>query len=79
MQTAIAKWGNSLALRLPRNLAEDARMAEGTPVDLQLEGDRLVITVARPRYELTDLLEGLRPENRHEETDWGGPRGAEES
>ena len=77
MRSAIAKWGNSLALRLPRSLAEDARMAEGTPIDLHVDGEKLVVTVARPRYKLSDLLDGMGAQTRHGETDWGEPRGDE--
>jgi len=78
MTTTIAKWGNSLALRLPRNIAEDARMFEGTPVALHVEGERLVVTPARPKYKLSDLLKNMRVENRHDEVDWGKARGEEE-
>ena len=77
MNASIAKWGNSLALRLPRNLAADARMMEGTPVTLTVEGGRLIVTPSRPKYRLSDLLAQVTPENRHEEADWGGPRGSE--
>lgn len=78
MQTAIAKWGNSLALRLPRRIAEDAGMREGTPVDLRVDGQRLVVTPARPRYRLSELLSRMRVGQRHEEVDWGASRGEEE-
>jgi antitoxin MazE len=78
MQTTIGKWGNSLALRLPRTIAADARLCEGTAVELQIVGDTLVVRPAtRPRYQLAELLEGYRPEHRHEEIDWGPPVGRE--
>ena len=77
MQSAIAKWGNSLALRLPRTIAREARLVEGTPVELRVEGERLIVTTSRARYDLPELLKGLRAENRHGETDWGGPHGEE--
>lgn len=76
MQT-IAKWGNSLAVRLPRHVAEGVRLFEGTPVSMHVEGDRLVITPARPKYKLSELLEQHKARHRHEETDWGKPRGEE--
>ena len=47
MRTRIAKWGNSLALRLPKNLAEDIRLVEGATVDLRVEGDALMVVPAR--------------------------------
>jgi antitoxin MazE len=77
MQAAIAKWGNSLALRLPRNLAADAHLHEGTRVELRLEGEALIVRPARPRYRLQDLLSQLKPRNTHQEVDWGEPRGEE--
>jgi len=73
MRTEIAKWGNSLALRLPRSLAADAGLAKGTVVDLRIEGDKLIIAPARPRYRLADLLSKITPDNRHDEVDWGAP------
>ncbi len=78
MQATISKWGNSLALRLPRRVVEDARLTEGATVELQVEGDQLVITRARPKYRLADLLVKHTGGNKHEETDWGPPRGREE-
>lgn len=81
MKSAIAKWGNSLALRLPRALAESAALREGSAVDLRLEGDSLVITPTRPRYRLEDLLasyETTDDEAESREVDWGPPQGKEE-
>ena len=77
MQTAVTKWGNSLAVRLPRNLASDAGLSHGTPIDLRIQGESLVITRTRKRYKLQDLLEQMKPEHRHKETDWGEPVGEE--
>ena len=77
MRTRIAKWGNSLALRLPRKLAEDIRLVEGATVDLRIENDALVVVPARKRDRLADLLAETKPGARHGETDWGAPRGKE--
>lgn len=77
MQGAVAKWGNSLALRLPRGLAEDAGLYEGAAVEIVLDGDRLVVSRSRPRYTLDQLMAGYRPDHRHAETDWGPPAGKE--
>lgn len=75
---AIAKWGNSLALRLPRSMAESVNLQEGTPVKLRIEGGSIVITPARPKYRLADLLAQITPTNIHGEVDWGERRGQEE-
>ena len=77
MRASIAKWGNSLALRLPKGLAEDARLVEGATVDLRVENGTLVVAPARKRYRLADLLAESKPETGHGETDWGAPRGKE--
>jgi antitoxin component of MazEF toxin-antitoxin module len=42
MRATICKWGNSLGIRIPRGLAKDAGLAEGTVVELHLEDSRLV-------------------------------------
>ncbi len=76
--THLAKWGNSLALRIPRALAESARLREGEPVSLRVtkEGG-LVIKPAQRKYRLDDLVSRITAKNRHEETDWGKPVGRE--
>jgi antitoxin MazE len=80
MQTTVAMWGNSLALRLPKHVAADARLYEGTAVDLKVEGDTLFVRPARPRYRLADLLAQVTPANlpNREEVDWGEPAGEEQ-
>ena len=77
MRTLIEKWGNSLVVRLPKSLSSDAHLSEGTPVELQVEGDRLVITLARAKFELSELLSQFKPEHRHGEVNWGAGCGEE--
>ena len=77
MQTTISKWGNSLALRLPKHVAEDARLAEGTPVTIEIDGSSLKITPARKTFRLSELLEGEAERTKPGEHDWGEPRGDE--
>jgi antitoxin MazE len=76
MDTKIQKWGNSLALRIPKAYAEQIGLYTNSPVRLVLDGERLVIEPVR-RATLDDLLDGITPENMHNETDWGGPVGNE--
>jgi antitoxin MazE len=74
----IAKWGNSLAVRLPRGIVRDARLAEGDRVVLDLTEDGgILLRAGRPRYTLAGLVSGITPKNRHRETDWGKPMGKE--
>lgn len=74
----IAKWGNSLAVRIPLAIAKQASLAEGDCVQLALDGEGgIVLRPVRRRYELADLVARISPRNRHRETEWGSPQGRE--
>lgn len=78
MRATVRKWGNSLALRIPSGLAEDAHLSDGTEVDVALRNGRLVIEpVAAPEASLEQLVAGITPENLHREELADGPRGGE--
>jgi antitoxin MazE len=74
----IAKWGNSLAIRIPLPLAREAGLAEGDQVSVGLtkDGD-LILRTPRPKYSLDELVSQIKPGNRHSETDWGAAHGNE--
>jgi len=77
-ETQVAKWGNSLAIRLPRSIAKDAHLAEGDHLSLDVAGDgSIVLRPGQRRYSLQELVAGITPKNRHRETDWGKPVGKE--
>ena len=79
MEVRVQKWGNSLAVRIPRSIAADAHLQETTRVDLAVVDGKIVISsVPRPRFELAELLEGVTNENLHPEVFVGPPLGAEE-
>lgn len=74
----ITKWGNSLAVRIPLAIAKQASFAEGDRVKLALDREGgIVLRRTRQRYELSDLVGRITPQNRHNETDWGQPQGKE--
>ncbi len=77
METRVAKWGNSLALRVPSAFAQEARIQEGTSVELSVVDGRLIVTPLPLKYSLDELIGGVTDENRHDETDWGPTAGAE--
>ena len=78
MKTAVQKWGNSLAVRIPKAFAEQARMRKGTPVNLTLKRGRLIVAPLRAEeITLKRLLAKLTAENLHPETDRGPPMGKE--
>ncbi len=77
-ETTISKWGNSLAVRIPRGIAKRARIAEGDPIALALQQDgSIVLHATRRMYKLSELVAQITPENRHQETHWGTPQGEE--
>ena len=77
MKVVVARWGNSLGLRIPKDIAARTGLSEGVRVEVEAEGDRIVITPARPRYVLADLLQGMTPEAMREAFDWGPDKGRE--
>jgi len=77
MTTQVARWGNSLGLRLPKSVAGEAQITEGDTVEVSVEDGAIVIRPARPRYDLAGLVRKITPRNRHKESEWGGPQGRE--
>ena len=63
MQVRVSRWGNSLAIRLPKAAVASLEVHEGEPVDLAIEGDRVVLRAPRPRYTLEELVAAMRPED----------------
>ena len=76
MQGTVTKWGNSLAVRVPRHIAESAKLTEGTSVELKVEDEALVIRPSRKKFKLGELLAGYERDN-HSAVDWGKPEGDE--
>lgn len=78
MRVTVKKWGNSASVRIPSALMAAANLALDDKVDLREDGGRIIIEpVRRKRYDLTELLEGITPRNRHGEVDFGAPVGKE--
>jgi antitoxin MazE len=77
MKTRIAKWGNSLAVRIPKAFVSDAGLEEGTDVEITFAGGKIVLTPVGREYGLDELVAGITTENRHRETDWGNAVGHE--
>ena len=78
MITKIQKWGNSLGLRIPKGVARNARVQEGTTVMLAVNNGRLVVAPVEVRaYDLEPLLAGITRKNVHAAVDTGVPVGRE--
>ena len=77
MRTRIAKWGNSLAVRVPQPFAEEVGLEEGREVDLSLVDGKLVLSPSREEWSLDRLIAGIKKNNVHSEIDTGRPLGKE--
>jgi len=77
------KWGNSLALRIPKAFAQEIGASVGKAANMVVRDGKLVVEIAKPklrrrrRYTLEQLVAGISPENRHREIEWGPPVGNE--
>ena len=78
MKTRVQRWGNSLAVRIPKSFAEEVGLHEASPVDLSLhQGGLLLEPSMPPPAGLEDLLSKVRRSNIHAEVDTGPARGGE--
>ena len=78
MKTRVQKWGNSLALRIPKSFADEVGLRKETPVEVSLADGRIVVTpLAGPQPTLEQLLSGITGENVHQEIDTGPAVGNE--
>ena len=78
METRVKKWGNSLALRIPKPLAVEVGLEDSSPIEISLMDGRLVITpVVEPELSLATLLAQVTEENLHGEVDSGPAVGGE--
>jgi antitoxin MazE len=73
----VVKWGNSLAVRIPKAIAEHARLREGDPIVIESLNGRVELRPAEQVPTLEELVAQIRPENRYPETKWGHDRGKE--
>ena len=71
----ISKWGDSLAVRIPKPIAEQWGVREGSAIEMSTRGDRVVMR--KRGYQLADMLSKITAENLHAEQDAGPAQGAE--
>ena len=77
MKARIQKWGNSLALRIPKSFATHSNIEQGSVVDLSLDNGRIIVEPAQEQYSLEELLARVTKTNLHSEVDFGLPVGKE--
>ncbi|MBI4118838.1 MAG: AbrB/MazE/SpoVT family DNA-binding domain-containing protein [Parcubacteria group bacterium] len=80
MSTKVQKWGNSLAVRFPKEVTKKLNLAEGVEVDIIPRAKNIIIkpkSKLKRKFTLEELLSKITPKNRHKETNWGRPVGRE--
>ena len=77
MDGKVSRWGNSLGVRIPKQLAKSIRLQEGDEIEIYQEENKLILTPKRKQYSLEQLLDGMSEEHLHSEVDWGVPIGNE--
>ena len=78
MQAKIQKWGNSLAIRIPKSIATEAKLGQAAIVELAVAKGKLTIAPVKNRkFRLKDLVAGITEENIHDEDTWGRAVGKE--
>lgn len=75
MLNQVQKWGNSLGIRIPKAIAVQAGIEEGTMIEFHIEGEQIIIK--RKQKKLNDLLSQITPENVHKEVSTGDSVGDE--
>ena len=76
-KTRLVKWGNSHAVRISLTVREKTGLQEGDELEIAAKIGAVLITRARRRLRLKDLLARVTAENLHQEVDWGQPVGLE--
>ncbi len=77
MKATIQKWGNSLAIRIPKNITKDTRLSEGSNIDIMVENGNIVLSPRRKEYSLKELLKNITIKNIHSEIPTGDQTGGE--
>lgn len=75
MATTVQKWGNSLAIRIPKDVAERVEIQQGSEMEIKVVGKEGTITLVpkkqQRKYSLDELLAQCKPAYRHDEIDFG--------
>jgi antitoxin MazE len=77
MKTTVQKWGNSLAIRIPKNITKDIQISKGSSMNMQVENGNLILSPSKKEYVLKELLKHVTQENMHSEISTGDPMGGE--
>jgi antitoxin MazE len=73
----VVKWGTSQAVRLPKDVLQQAHLREGDELTVRVEQGRIALESTALEITLKKLVAGVTPQNRHSEQDWGKRVGKE--
>jgi antitoxin MazE len=77
LKAQVVKWGNSLAVRIPKAVAQKARVQEGDSIVIEALDGQIRVRRTERVPTLEELVSRITSENRYEETVWGRERGKE--
>jgi antitoxin MazE len=77
MTTTVQKWGNSLGLRIPKNIADSIGLSVGGNVSVSLKNGAIIVELKSKILDLKKAMKNYKPEDYHAELDWGSPVGKE--
>jgi antitoxin MazE len=78
MKVQIQKWGNSLALRIPKSFAVESKIKQGSSVEVSLESGKIIVfPITEQEISLDEMLAQVTPDNLHGEIDTGSSVGKE--
>jgi antitoxin MazE len=75
----LSKWGNCLAIRVPKSVLEQNNWQAGDQLDYEFNLGKLTLQKVRKvkKYDLAELLEGMESMPKEDIVDWGAPQGRE--
>jgi antitoxin MazE len=77
MKATVQKWGNSLAVRIPKNISKDTKLFEGSNIDILVEDGKILLSPSKKEFSLKELLSKITIENLHSEVSTGDPVGGD--
>lgn len=72
----VGKWGSSLAVRIPKAIAEQCGVTEGSALEMDVKGSQIILS--KRAYDLAEMLNRITPENCHPEQEFGEAEGNEQ-
>ena len=77
MKSQLVKWGNSTAIRIPKEVLRKAGMQEGDTVEFGAKKGAVLAKLVKKRFKLSELVAEISPESVLDEAEWGEARGRE--